>query len=70
MESGGVCVEQFLTFWKLFKQLVLGGAYQLAVVGVSLRSGCWFLTRANLAVIELFDNVGHLLILQNNMLNV
>jgi len=70
VENVCVGVQQLLAVGELFKQLVLSGAYQLTVVDVPLCSGCRLFGGVNLTVIELVKNVGHLLILQNNMLNV
>ena len=52
MESVGVGVEQLLAVGELFKQLVLSGAYQLAVLNVTLGVGRGFLTRINLSVVS------------------
>ena len=40
---------------ELLEKLFLGAAYQITVVGVPLCSGRRFLTRTNLAVVELFE---------------
>ena len=70
MENVCVCVKQLLAVGELFKQLVLSGTYQLAVLNETLGSGCRLFGGVNLSVIELVKYVVYLLILQSNMLNV
>jgi len=67
VESVGILVKKLLTGRELFKQFVLGGAYQLSILDVALGVRCGFIARANLPVIELVKYVVHLLILQNNI---
>ena len=57
MENVCIAVEQLLAVGELFKQLFLGGTYQLAVLDVALGSGCRLFAGVDLPVIPFIAEI-------------
>ena len=57
MECVGIGVEQLLTVGKLFKQIVLSGAYKLTVLDAALGVRCGFLAWIDLAVVPFIAEI-------------